>query len=594
MAPQLNPDIEVYLNETIDFFVDTPNQPFWIKQKNELGPGEVSPIWANRMDNNGTTAGRLRVRFNQPGTYYYVSQADERLRGRLIVLPISKRLPDPPNQIFIVKTGLPIAKASDAVVLIPGDTSNLDIKGGTTWTFSAPNNMQPGFEDVLPPLGYSQQDVKKMGSGSLHFDTPGHPDPFVRNDWYGRDTNTIPDLPTALYWDIGVLRAWGGVNSNHSNATAELFPFDDSWTLEFWINFKTFNEDDPTFDPDHPANSRVTDLGAPIPSYYRRPPYVRLVETEEDFYVGTYTDVCCDENGDTYPGLTGLHYATNLQIDFIPNLEPQTDLAYFRVKIWNDDREKDTPPQFEHEFELPRVVNSQTGERVQETINRNQWHHIAFTKDSEREAFTLYIDGVRRGQAFDSSLAQPMDALGDDYFVALGGWARADKTNFEFDGNQIQVLDEGPLDEEEHASLNGYMDDIRITRGIVYRGPNYVVPTKPFRTDNTLLYEYDVTSETGNYIVDGEGKDEDRDPTIQARVGDDLVFNVNAPGHPFWIKDTNSTGTGNATETWATLSGNGSEDGTVTATFLEEGTYYYNCEYHAAMVGEIKILPALI
>lgn len=472
-----NPVLTVSLGETIDFIVDAPGKPFWIKQKPVPGVGEESPIWANVMENNGTEGGRLRVRFNQPGTYYYVSEVDARLSGEIVVLTEAKRWPLAPGQTYTVDVDFLIAKASDAMVLIPGDNGLTDIAGGTNWIFNRPNDT-PGFEDIYPLLGYAQQDVKKTGSGSLHFDTPGHPDSWVRNDWYGRDTDNIPDQPPNRYWDMGVLRAWGGANSNNSNATAELFPFDDSWTVEFWINFKTFNEDDPTFNPDHPANSRVNDLGGTISSYYRRQPYVRLVETEEDYFVPT-TEERLDINGDPYTVTLGNHYPTNLQIEFHPNLEPNTALAYFNVKIWTNDRIINTEPQFEQKFELPRVVDNNTGERVEETIYRNQWHHLAFTKDMERQAFTLYVDGQRIGESFDSSLGLPMDSLGDDYLVALGGWVRSNAVLFEFDNDQTIILTPNPDQQEHHASLNGYMDDIRITRGISYRGSSFALPVTP-------------------------------------------------------------------------------------------------------------------
>lgn len=471
-----NPVVTVNLGQTLDFIIDAPGKPFWIKRKLATGVGEESPIWANVMENNGTESGRLRVRFNQPGTYYYVSEYDTRLSGEIVVLTEALRWPLEPDLTYTVDVDYLMAQPSDAMVLIPGDNGMTDIAGGTNWIFNRPNDYA-GFEDIFPVLGEQQNTVKRVGTGSLHFDTPGHPDQWVNNDWYGRDFETIPDMPPNRYWDVGVLRAWGGVNSNNSNHTDQLFPFDDSWTIEFWINFKTFNEDDPTFNADHPANSRVSDQGQPISSYYRRQPYVRLVEAEEDFFVET-KDTAIDANGDPYEYVIGLHYPTNLQIEFHPNMAPNTALAYFNVKIWTDDRRRNTEPQYEQKFELPRIVDNGTGERI-ETIERNQWHHLAFTKDMERECFTVYVDGDRVAESFDSSLGQPMDALGDDYVVGLGGWVRANPELFEFEGNQAVILEPSPEQQEHHASLNGYMDEIRISRGIQYRGPTFSVPTTP-------------------------------------------------------------------------------------------------------------------
>jgi hypothetical protein len=463
-----NPALTVNLGQTLDFIVQSPGKPFWIKRKPETGVGEESPIWANVMENNGTEGGRLRVRFNQSGTYYYISETDARLSGEIVVLTEAKRWPLAPDQVYTVDVEFLIAKASDAVVLIPGDTSVADIASGTNWIFNYPNST-PGYEDIFPPLGYAQQGVKRTGSGALHFDTPGSPDPFTRNGWYGIDAE-IPTLPSIVYYDVGVLRAWGGANSEKAPGV-EVFPFDDSWTLEFWINFKTFNEDDLVFNRDHPLHDGEWNRGD-----YAREAYVRLVETEEDYFVQNPRLPCVD----CFPGdgITpyGDHYPTNLKIDYHPNLAPyNTDLAYFDVKIWSDNRHMDVPPQFEQKFELPRVVDPQSGERIEETIERNQWHHLAFTKDMERQAFTIYVDGVRQGEAFDPSLGLPMDSLRDDYLVALGGWSRATPEKF---GHSI-ILTPNPVEKEHHASLNGYMDDIRITRGITYRGPSFTLPVTP-------------------------------------------------------------------------------------------------------------------
>ena len=82
---EINPTIQTGVGQTIDFSIDTPGQPLWIKQKRTIGTGELAPIWANVMTGNGTAEGRLRVRFNQPGTYYYISQFDPRLSGEIVV-----------------------------------------------------------------------------------------------------------------------------------------------------------------------------------------------------------------------------------------------------------------------------------------------------------------------------------------------------------------------------------------------------------------------------------------------------------------------------------------------------------------------------
>ena len=73
---------------------------------------------------------------------------------------------------------------------------------------------------------------------------------------------------------------------------------------------------------------------------------------------------------------------------------------------------------------------------------------------------------------------------------------------------------------------------------------------------------------------------------VDLNVGDTVNFSVNASGHPFWIKTTNSTGTGDGA---SGVSNNGSESGTVSWTPDTAGTYYYICQYHSSMVGQINV-----
>ena len=79
------------------------------------------------------------------------------------------------------------------------------------------------------------------------------------------------------------------------------------------------------------------------------------------------------------------------------------------------------------------------------------------------------------------------------------------------------------------------------------------------------------------------------DPNITANVGDTLVFNVNVGIHDFWIKTTETTGTGDGVTT-GTITNNGQGNtGTVTwnTTGVTPGTYYYICELHFGMRGSI-------
>ena len=80
-------------------------------------------------------------------------------------------------------------------------------------------------------------------------------------------------------------------------------------------------------------------------------------------------------------------------------------------------------------------------------------------------------------------------------------------------------------------------------------------------------------------------------PTIRCNSGEILIFNLNASGHPFWIKTQPTTGTGFAV-TAGTVTNNGTDVGTVTwnTTNVNPGTYYYVCQYHGSMNGAILVL----
>ena len=81
------------------------------------------------------------------------------------------------------------------------------------------------------------------------------------------------------------------------------------------------------------------------------------------------------------------------------------------------------------------------------------------------------------------------------------------------------------------------------------------------------------------------------DINITATEGTILTFNVTTNGdHPFWIKTAQTVGTGQAVTT-GIITNNGAADGTITwdTRGVNAGTYYYICEYHSGMSGEITI-----
>jgi hypothetical protein len=78
-------------------------------------------------------------------------------------------------------------------------------------------------------------------------------------------------------------------------------------------------------------------------------------------------------------------------------------------------------------------------------------------------------------------------------------------------------------------------------------------------------------------------------PVLTLVRGQTYTFAINAPGHPFWIKTAQVTGTGSAFNTG--VANNGITSGTLTFVVPETApnTLFYACQIHAAMSNQIHI-----
>lgn len=157
------------------------------------------------------------------------------------------------------------------------------------------------------------------------------------------------------------------------------------------------------------------------------------------------------------------------------------------------------------------------------------------------------------------------------------------------------------------GSPNKYLriENPRPTRGFIQRQkgnrttgqtfPRMSVLNAPAPASSVNTYVLTVTnSGASHYVFTGSDSttshSNSNDPTIFCNVGDILRFNVNAPGHPFFIKTSATTGTGNQVTT-GTITGNGATIGTVTwdTAGVTPGTYYYICRFHGGMSGQIVV-----
>jgi len=116
--------------------------------------------------------------------------------------------------------------------------------------------------------------------------------------------------------------------------------------------------------------------------------------------------------------------------------------------------------------------------------------------------------------------------------------------------------------------------------------------------DNKPIWSYcpenfilDVTStNNSDYVLNGkdrEGQVTGNDPTLTFNIWDNIYFNVNAQGHPFYLKSNPAKGT----TYYLVIDGinYGATNDEVIWTPTEKGTYYYQCSLHSEMLGEIEV-----
>ena len=110
-------------------------------------------------------------------------------------------------------------------------------------------------------------------------------------------------------------------------------------------------------------------------------------------------------------------------------------------------------------------------------------------------------------------------------------------------------------------------------------------------TTSSTIYNIGVNaSSSSDYSMNGNdlnGTVTGNDPSLTFNLGDTINFNVDSPGHPFYLKTAPGTGTGDLI---SGVTNNGATEDTVTWIPSSPGTYYYQCSLHSAMTGTITIL----
>jgi hypothetical protein len=93
-----------------------------------------------------------------------------------------------------------------------------------------------------------------------------------------------------------------------------------------------------------------------------------------------------------------------------------------------------------------------------------------------------------------------------------------------------------------------------------------------------------VNSGFSAYVINGVGN-----PNLKLVRGITYFFDIAAPGHPFWIKTVQGSGTANGYTNGVT--GNATQTGTVTFAVPTNAPslLFYNCEIHSPMTGQLNI-----
>ena len=268
-------------------------------------------------------------------------------------------------------------------------------------------------------------------------------------------------------------------------------------------------------------------------------------------------------------------------------------------------------------FHLAKPINPKYGTK-DPTLSSNSWGYraspsssgwayhrtsagIRYTTQATEPRFMRYVghagDGGRMKSEFrDSSIvtsAKEMVDAGVITVIAAGN------------STQKQTRWNHPdYDNYWHTSSSGHFgDNINVTQFGYNVMPTINRPGFPQHAGadwgDPKTFNITVTASGASaYTMTGtdrNGSVSGNNPTITIHRGDTINFNVNAGGHPFYIKTVSSTGTTNQVQ-YPTASNQGSTNGTVTWSPNQRTpsdttgvTFRYNCSTHLSMNGPIVV-----
>jgi len=111
-------------------------------------------------------------------------------------------------------------------------------------------------------------------------------------------------------------------------------------------------------------------------------------------------------------------------------------------------------------------------------------------------------------------------------------------------------------------------------------------PTPDYLINRNII----VTNDGSNSYIIENGLISGSNPTLTLVRGLQYTIDVDAVGHPFWIKYIQSTGTSNSYS--SSITNNGTDSGIIVFTppSGSPNTLYYNCQLHSTMAGAINLV----
>ena len=113
-----------------------------------------------------------------------------------------------------------------------------------------------------------------------------------------------------------------------------------------------------------------------------------------------------------------------------------------------------------------------------------------------------------------------------------------------------------------------------------------LISISSFSQDSAINVTADSRNDYKLVGIDSNGEINGLDVDLIFNAGSEIVFNVNAPGHPFVIKSQPGIGKKNILKE---VQNNNISKGIVKWTPTSPGTYYYQCIKHKNMYGKIII-----